>query len=379
MTDTVEPRVAQRPASMKSAKLANWLVVETLGRWSDEEPTLVAEGGAPKEFTSLRNRKWSIARSPSEGAEISKLAKLLVEAVAVTGKEQVELITIASKAQGDIRARMAGHPILSARGEVFGVELWVGDARQPVPARRPVGAFEWDYRTQTTEHGPGAEDRVMGTDPAVERGVQDVWKFFGGFERLNEYEDYVKDFAIGAKPPGAPFASKVTVRGAQPRLTYMATRTRETAEGKKIAGVIHDITSAENRPKQDFSLDALRTAARLIAESSPDPVGVCQLTLATGIFLEWYHNPPGSLSRWATEVPEIHEKSIPVLEQARIDLRKGKVTRTDVALFLRFAGDEEWTPADLTITATEEADPARGVEARQGIVQARPGTGPLCW
>ncbi|KAF0965132.1 GAF domain-containing protein [Rhodococcus sp. T7] len=372
MTETLENEVGQATTS----KQTDWLVIETLGLDVGADPTVVAEGGDEKEFHSLRNRKWRIARSRNEGFDLARIARESVEQVVATRKVLHKPHTIANKEKGSLEVGVVAHPVLSARGEVFGVQLWMGEQGSTIPALRSVGSFEWDAQTQLTEHGPNVEE-ILGFGAGVEqRAVQDVWgNLLELVHRYAEYADYVGGFCQGAVAPGLPFASEVSVNyGGDPnnrRLTYMTTRTREDSRGKRVVGLFHDITSEVKQPKQNQDRETLRA----VAAANPD-AGTCRLLLASGLFLDWYSTPPGDLARWKVEVPEFHEKSQKELDATLVGLRDGTISSAKMALFMRFSGDSTWVPADVTITPLGGAQPG---EISHGVALVRPGTGPLCW
>lgn len=376
MTDTLQRR-RRGPAPKKRPE---WVIVETLGIDAGEEPAVVAEGGNDKDFSRLDRQKWAIARSPYEGVHLSQVAKkTIAKVVAKRGVVFEEEVIPNVGQQDDLKVTIIADPVFSPHGEVFGVQLWIGQTGETIPGPRTVGSFEWDYQTQETEHGPGTEQEIFGIDPADGgRGIQEVWNFFTAFDRFEEYEQYVRDFAEGTVDPGASFAAEVSVKRADKEgsslLTFMTVRARQTERGKRIVGLVHDITSDTKSPKRDLDRETVRTAAALIADASPEPVGVCHLTLATGLFLDWYHAPPGPLARWANQVPMIHPKSQEEFLEARNALREGKTSGVDLVLFVRFREDEGWIPADLKIMAV-----GRGETVSQGLVQARLGHPPLLW
>jgi hypothetical protein len=376
MTETLENEVGKATKS----KQTEWLVIETLGVDAGHAPAVVAEGGEEKDFHSLRNwnRKWRASRGLTldERFRLHRLVEQAVTTVVSTGKALREPHVIASKERGDLEVLVVAHPVLSARGEVFGVQLWMGEPSSTIPVLRSVGSFEWDAQTQLTEHGPNVEE-ILGFGAGVEqRAVQDVWgNILELVHRYAEYADFVGSFCEGTIASGAPFASEVSIKyGGDPnnrRLTYMTTRTREDSRGKRIVGLFHDITTEMKQPRQNQDRETLRA----VAAANPD-AATCRLLLASGLFLDWYSTPHGDLARWEVEVPEFHEKSQKELDATLIGLRDGTIESAKLVLFMKFSGDSKWIPADLTITPLGGAQPG---EISHGVVLVRPGTGPLCW
>lgn len=376
MTDLLEGG-RQRENSTDTRHLG-WVIYETLGIRTGEEPSVVSEGGQARDFASRTRGTWEVAkRSNSDRAKAREAAQNAVKAAYTSRKPLHARVWL----PGNRTAVAYADPLLSAEGDVFGVQVFVGAPGEAPPPPRTVGTFEWDYGTQRTRHSGPVEQKILGIDMSQpDRALPEIWQFFTAFDKRDAYTMYVGAFGHGELGPGAPFAAEISLKGDDGgfRCVHMTVRSIERAGQKSIGGLIHDITD-ETPPKQDFHREYSKTQVMTLEKSLAEPMGIGYLELITGLFLEWDVPPPGPLARWATEVAQIHEKSRAELDRARASLRNGEALSVDLVLFVRFSESEAWIPADLTITGVATASAEHGVTVAQSTVLVRPGTGPLSW
>ena len=109
-----------------------WLLIETFG--GDLPASVIGVGSTPKRMVPLR----SIL---GRGRSLETVEQVVANVVANRAPD--ELVT------RDGQRRVLGQPLLSFRGDVHGVWVWVGQVDQLPPDRDPAGAWHFNLSTDT--------------------------------------------------------------------------------------------------------------------------------------------------------------------------------------------------------------------------------------
>lgn len=346
-----------------------WTVVETLGTADGIGPFIVAAGRRRRVFGSLARHTGA---KPTQFAASTAIAKVLA-----TRRPVIEMIE-----SGEDRDPMAvcAVPILSSAEQVFGVQLWAGRTDSDPPARELVGTFEYDLLKNITAHGPGLEADILGISDQVDiaRILPEIWKYFDRFDEEDDYLEFMKQIKQGLVPSGSEFSGEIYLTGADDvrRRVNMTVRAQLREGATLMHGLVHD-TSDGQISQTVYDREFVRAAVNL------DPVdgdGVGQMDLRTGIIFEWLRPPSDPFGAWITENPSIHEASLPEFRRVLSELADGIATKAVAPVYVKFDGDKDWLPAEMTVTAVGRPDPKNGFNVRQGVVQVkRFESGPIIW
>ncbi|GGF91745.1 hypothetical protein GCM10007304_02120 [Rhodococcoides trifolii] len=368
MSDTVSP--AGTDTASDPVDSVGWLLVETLGARDGLEPTVVAVGNRKRNFAALGRQ------TPSR--HVSSALRDAVRRVVITRQQVVSHVVPKGTPRTMTPRTMLCVPVFSATGDVFGVSAWIGSPDTGPPPREIVGTFEWNAVTGITQHGPGLETDILGIARSADRRtLPEIWKYFTEFDYHDDYTAFVQEVQTASAESGQQFGAEIALTGEDgvARRVHMTVRSSLYGTERKIVGLVHVIADIE-RPPSAFSREFARAAAAVALDSEQ---GVGHMILRTGLMLEWLRPPPEPFGRWATEVPEIHPTSAEQYEAARESVMRGSSAGADLVIYLRFAGDVDWLPAHVIVTAVGRPDPSRDSLVSQAIVQVRTSIGIMAW
>jgi hypothetical protein len=362
VSDSDSPVGADAPEPVDDV---GWLLIETLGARDGLDPTVVAVGNRKRNFAALGRQ------TPSR--HVSTALRDAVRRVVITRTQLVNQVV----SKGAVRTMVCA-PVVSASGDVFGVQAWIGSPDSVPPPQETVGTFEWNAVTGITQQSAALETDILGIARSVDRrSLPEIWKYFTEFDYHDDYTAFVQEVQTASAESGQQFGAEIALTGADgvARRVHMTVRSSLYAAERKIVGLVHVIADIE-RPPSAFSREFARAAAAVALGSEE---GVGHMILRTGLVLEWLRPPPEPFERWVTEVPEIHPTSARQYEAVRESVMRGTAAPADLVIYLRFAGDVDWLPAHVIVTAVGRPDPSRDSLVSQAIVQVRPTIGIMAW
>lgn len=352
----------------RSTDWSNWVVVETLGVSDGLTPTVVATGKKKRNFSSLERHIGSKYLREAASAALHKVLD-----------RRDTVVEVVDTGHGREPIAMCAVPILSASGEVFGVQLWAGNPNSTPPDREAVGTFEYDVKGNETQHGPGLESDILGiADEASTRTLPEIWKYFDRFDYEDDYREFMNQIKQGDVDSGQEFSAEIYLTGADwvRRRVHMTVRAHLRSTADRMIGLVQNTTDGQ-LPQIQYDREFVRTAVNL---DMNDGSCIGHIDLKTGIIFEWLRNPDEPYLSWRTQNPAIHEESVTAFYQARMKLLNGVVGSVKIIVYVQFPGSPDWIPSSLTITSVGHPDPAQGTVSRQGIVQVcKADIGPIIW
>ncbi len=295
----------------------DWLLVETLG--PGLEPTVVAEGGRAREWTSASRARRRFGPAAAE---------LLAELVRRARRDDA-----ASEVHGTAAGvRGIAVPIRCAFGAVHGVQVWIGANGDRPPPRRPVAAGDWMSETELAHHGPGLEELVFARATAAARSVRTPPEVFGRMVRFDGRTDYLA--VVAGTDPAARWQGEADFLGDDGRVRGIRMVVRVHRLGRHVTrALVYDVTDL--RPPQPAADLAMTRAVARAAE-----VGIAFVELEMGLVYEWTNEPPAPLHRWLTERPVLHPDDLEVYRAACRAILAGADIR-ELIVRVRFA-DTDW-------------------------------------
>lgn len=336
-----------------------WLVVETLGFADGIEPTVVARGNQKRQFTRLNRQPGPM--------KVKETVSQVVAQVVAKGQPVVEPT---SGFGPHVGVAACGVPIFGPESVVYGVQVWVGLVSATPPPPEGVGTFEFDVERQVTKHGPGHDAQILGLqDDSDTRTLQEIWKHFDRFDDEEAYREYLDALAADQFESGQEFAAEIYLTSADGvhRRIQMSVRSKQSATGRRIIGLLHDTTEGE-KSHVISDRQIARAAAQLAAQDAD--AGLAQIDLNTGIVFEWLKTPPAPFDRWEKTNPEFDPETAKALAEARAAIQCGQLSTDTITATLRFPGDDDsWKLADLTISAIGGTDPQQDKSVRVAMIQ----------
>ncbi|MBF6171277.1 GAF domain-containing protein [Nocardia blacklockiae] len=311
----------------------DWLLVETLG--PESEPTIVADGGRPRAWTSVSRPRRTF------GTAAAELAATLVER-ARAAEPEVRL------GAGGLHG--AAVPIRCAFGDIHGVQVWVGSEGEQPPPRRPVAAWDWLSETELAHHGPGLEELVFARAPEQVAAVRTPPEVFGRMVRFDGRMEYLA--VVAGTDPAARWQGEADFLGDDGRVRGIRMIVRVHRLARHVTrALVYDVTDL--RPPQPVPELAMTRAVARAAE-----VGIGFVELAMGLVYEWTNEPPPPLHRWLTERPLLHPDDLADYRAACRAIRTGASAR-ELAVRVRFS-DTDWIAVSVELSRLGD-EPAHGL------------------
>jgi hypothetical protein len=290
-----------------------WLLIETFG--GDFPPTIIGVGSTPKRMVPLRSVL-------SRGRSLQGVQTAVAAATASRAVE--ELLT------HDGHRRVLAQPLLSYRGDVHGVWVWVGQVDETPPARGLAGAWHFNLSTDTIGGSDDLLDLygVAPEDRQTERATAEA------FTRLVPNTDDAAALALLIRSrPGDEHQAVWAIRrdDGQMRAGHLSCRAVEERHGDRVEvvlrGITQDIGPADETPAAP---PPVVLEQRVLESEARSGEHRALFNLKTLRILRWIDDPlPGlhwTLDPGHPDPRWIHPDDQQLAEQLSASLRTGRTS-----------------------------------------------------
>nr|WP_012476985.1 GAF domain-containing protein [Rhodococcus sp. NS1]ABI79385.1 hypothetical protein PNSL1.057 [Rhodococcus sp. NS1] len=327
--------------------MGSWHVIETL---TEGVATLVASGNEAKGMISTR-------RSISPTADI--LVEPIIEHVRRT-REPFDRVLHSKRAN---RAwRFYAWPIIGPFGDVHGIQMWVGDPKEPIAERRLTSGTVWSTTEwliyQTWESGAMSGTRLDDWVPTalssdyINRAIH--------MEKEQEFLEVV----LTPKPDMA-LSTWFSVRHDDGHAMQWQVVLRPTADGTAVRVLYHDFSDAY--PPSTPTLAELGLTEGLDGSR----VHVALFEARRGAIALWIGRAPKWVEWQYAHLtgPVVHPDDLPALQDSAKRINAGEVPST-VDLVQLHRGNTEWVKCSVTMRPFQLED--RPAHAELTLIQVAP-------
>lgn len=316
---------------------ADWLLIDTLNPHA--EPSVVADGGRTKSWTSL------LRATSSVGARAGKAVRDLVTDTTESGMGGESTLGVVDA------NTLTAHaiPVLAATGTVHGVQLWVGRG-EPTPAR-VVGAWHWSMAEELAYFGAGTETALFGNRTVTDTGARSSPDVFSQVVRFDDRVGYLQFIENGGT--GSHWQGVLDIEGLDgvTRRVQMVV-TKFPGQDHLLRALLHDISDAS--PPAPLVDNA---ALRLLAASRGRGAG--SIDLNTSVVYEWFSAPEAPLSEWMIDRPDMSSADREAMRSACARVRGGSESEL-VTVQVRF-GNGRWIHTRIEISSLQDTDSPQGL------------------